>query len=217
MAERRRVPLAPPVRHSLARKTLAKPVAHSECSMTQDFVSLKRLAHELGMDRSHARRYVLRQGIMPHKRRTQDSQNQLTLAVTRGEAESIIAKRREEGFLGSTKSVVKEVGAFYVIRVVPELDPRRIKLGFADDVATRLAQHRTAAPTAIVVKSWPCKRAWEATVTDCLTAVGCRLILNEVFECDDVSALIARGDLLFELLPSPEAKMPLAHASPYNA
>jgi hypothetical protein len=51
---------------------------------------------------------------------------------------------------------------------------------------------------------------------DCLTGLGCRLILNEVFECDDVDALITRGDTLFALLPDPEAKAPLADASPRN-
>jgi hypothetical protein len=99
---------------------------------------------------------------------------------------------------------------------VPELDPRRLKLGFADDLPSRLAQHQTAAPTAAVVKCWPCNRAGEATVMDCLTGLGCRLILNEVFECDDVDALITRGDTLFALLPDPEAKAPLADASPRN-
>lgn len=184
--------------------------------MAEDFVSLKQLAGELGMDRSHARRYVLRLGVTPHKRRTPDSQNQLTLAVSTPEAELIRAKRQEAGFLESTKPVFTEVGMFYVIRLVPELDQRRLKLGFADDLPSRLGQHRTAAPTAAVVKSWPCKRAWEGTVMDCLTAVNCRLILNEVFECDDVDALIARGDKLFDLLPDPAAKAPLADASPYN-
>jgi hypothetical protein len=184
--------------------------------MAEDFVSLKQLATELGMDRSHARRYVLRLGFTPHKRRTTDSQNQLTLAVTIPEAEVILKKRREAGFFESTKPVVSEVGVFYVIRLVPELDPRRLKLGFADDLLSRLGQHRTAAPTAAVVKSWPCKRAWEGTVMDCLTAVNCRLILNEVFECDDIDALIARADNLFALLPDPAAKAPLADVSPHN-
>ncbi len=36
-----------------------------------------------------------------------------------------------------------------------ELDHRRLKLGFADDLNSRLAQHRTAAPTAVVARSWP--------------------------------------------------------------
>src|SRR5262249_33797068 len=97
-----------------------------------------------------------------------------------------------------------------------DLDPRRLKLGVADDLPSRLSQHRTAAPTAVVVKSWPCKRTWEGTVMDCLTAVNCRLILNEVFECDDVVALIARGDNLFALLPDPGAKPALAEVSPHN-
>jgi hypothetical protein len=183
--------------------------------MGEDFVSLKQLAGELGMDRSHARRYVLRLGVTPHKRRTPDSQNQLTLAVSTHEAELIRGKRREAGFLESAKPVFKEIGVFYVIRLVPELDPRRLKLGFADDLVSRLAQHRTAAPTAAVVKSWPCKRAWEGTVMDCLAGVNCRLILNEVFECDDVDAMIRRADNLFELLPGPAAKAPLADVSPH--
>jgi hypothetical protein len=33
------------------------------------------------------------------------------------------------------------------IMLVPELDPRRIKLGYADELSYRLSQHRTAAPT----------------------------------------------------------------------
>src|SRR5262249_51860396 len=105
-----------------------------ESNMAEEFVSLKQLAADLGMDRSHARRYVLRLGFPPHKRRTPDSQNQLTLAVTIPEAEVIRNKRREAGFFQSTKPVVSEVGVFYVIRLVPELDPRRLKLGFADDL-----------------------------------------------------------------------------------
>ncbi|MBI4323954.1 MAG: hypothetical protein HY674_01695 [Chloroflexi bacterium] len=184
--------------------------------MATDYVSLKQLSDDLGMGRSHARRYVLRHGIQPHKRRTPDSQNQLTLAVTVQEAEAIKAKRREEGFLDSAKPITKEVGVFYVIRLVPELDPRRIKLGYADDLASRLSQHRTAAPTAVVIKSWACKRAWEGTVMDCLTAAGCRLILNEVFECEAVDDLLARGEALFALLGDPAIRTPLSEVSPHN-
>lgn len=184
--------------------------------MPIDYVSLKQLSEDLGMDRSHARRYVLRHGIQPHKRRTPDSQNQLTLAVTVQEAEAIKTKRREEGFLDAAKPVSREVGVFYVIRLVPELDARRIKLGYADDLSSRLSQHRTAAPTAAVLKSWACKRAWESTVMDCLTAVGCRLILNEVFECAAVDDLLARGDALFGLLGDPAVRAPLSEVSPHN-
>jgi|SRR5579884_1973360 len=182
----------------------------------EEFVSLKQLAMELGLDRSNTRKYVLKSGVRPHKRRTPDSGGQLTLALTVEEATRIRAKRQEEGFLSSIKLVSKETGFFYVIRLVPELDLRRIKLGFAEDVATRLAQHKTAAPTAVLVKSWPCKRSWEGTAIDCLAGSGCRLILNEVFECEDVEALVARGDQFFELLPSPKQRSQLSEYSPHN-
>jgi len=183
--------------------------------MDDEFVSIKRLAVELGLDRSNTRKYVLKSGIQPHKRRTPDSGGQLTLALSAQEAEFVRSKRLEEGFLGLNRPAVKESGLFYVIRLVPELDPRRIKLGFADDIGTRMTQHKTAAPTAVLVKCWPCKRSWEVTVIDCL-AVECRLILNEVYECEDVDSLLAKADQLFSLLPAPDRKAELSSYSPHN-
>lgn len=119
--------------------------------MSNEFVSLKQLAAEIGMDRSHARRYVLRLGITPHKRRTPDSANQLTLALTQEEANRVRSQRREQGF-----------------------------------------------------------------VMDALTAERCRLISNEVFECDDLAQLIAKGDTLFATLPTPASRPELADVSLHN-
>jgi hypothetical protein len=64
-------------------------------------VSLKALAVELGMDQSHARRYVLNLGITPAKRRTADSGGQLTLTVSAEEAELIRSTRTKQGFAGA--------------------------------------------------------------------------------------------------------------------
>jgi hypothetical protein len=41
--------------------------------VSDEYVSIKELAAELGMDRSHARKYVLNLGLAPVKRRTPDS------------------------------------------------------------------------------------------------------------------------------------------------
>lgn len=184
--------------------------------MAEEFVSLKSLAVELGLDRSNMRKYVLKVGVKPHKRRTPDSAGQLTLAVTSAEAEVVRAKRREQGFLEASRPVAREVGIFYVIQLVPELDPTRLKFGYADDIQARLAQHRTSAPTARVVQTWPCRRAWEGTVIDCLAAAGCKLILNEVYDCDHVDVVIRRADALFDLLPSPDKRPPLSDRSPHR-
>jgi hypothetical protein len=183
----------------------------------EEFISIKELADRLRMDRSHARRYVLKLGYAFHKRRTQDSGGQLTLCVSTPEAEEIISQRADQGFTASNVVTVSDVGVFYVIQLVPELDPKRLKLGFAESIDQRLSQHRTAAPTAKVLRAWPCKRTWELTAMDSLTRLNCRLILNEVFECDDSEALVARGDVFFSLLPQPGIRTPLADSSPLNS
>jgi hypothetical protein len=180
------------------------------------YISIKHLAEELGMDRSHARRYVLKLGFKPQKRRTPDSGSQLTLTVTAQEAETILKHRRDQGFTAEGKAVESEAGVFYVIQLIPELDPKRIKLGFAIDLNDRLAQHRTAAPTAKVLQSWPCKRLWELTVMDCLSSAACRHILNEVFECDNLDDLVGRASELFRILPHPKRRAELSEHSPHR-
>ena len=182
-----------------------------------DYVSLKELSQRLRMDRSHVRRYVLKLGHPFHKRRTSDSGGQLTLCVTTKQADELTALRSEAGFLAPIAVATSNVGVFYVIQLVPDLDPKRLKLGFADSLEQRLSQHRTAAPTACVMKAWPCKRTWEFTVMDALTRHGCRLVLNEVYECDEPAGLVARGDALFDILPDPAVRVPLADASPLNS
>lgn len=180
------------------------------------FMSLKELAIRLGMDRSHARRYVLGLGFRPQKRRTQDSANQLTLTLTMDEAEAVIERRMAQGFLATGTPVAEEHGYFYVIALVPELAKSRLKLGFAISVEDRLQQHRTAAPTATVLKAWPCRRSWELAAIDCATKEGCALIANEVFECEAPQSLLLRLDNFFGLMPLPAARIGLADCSPIN-
>lgn len=184
--------------------------------MEEKYISFKQLSEQLGMDRSHARRYILKLGIKPQKRRTPDSGNQLCLTVTEEQAQEILRQRSDQGFLNTSKVIDTELGVFYVIQLVPELDYRRLKLGFAIDINERLSQHRTAAPTATILQTWPCKRSWETTVTDCLISEGCKLILNEVYECDDLNKLILKGNALFKILPDPKIRIELSENSPFK-
>lgn len=110
-----------------------------------------------------------------------------------------------------------EVGFFYIFQLVPELDPKRKKVGFADDVNVRLSQHRSSAPTAVVPKSWLCKRSWESTLIDALASVGGKLILKEVYECEDVQLLLEHAEQLFVLLPDLGKRILLADASPHQS
>jgi len=51
---------------------------------------------------------------------------------------------------------------------------------------------------------------------DTLTGIGRRLILNEVFECDDLTQLIAKGNALFAELPALATRAELANVSLHN-
>ena len=110
-------------------------------------IALRDLASDIGMDHSHLRRYVLKLGIEPERIRTPESRNQLSLAVTDAEADLIRRRRKEGGFTG-TPVAPAAVGHFYAIQLEPELEPNRVKFGFASNVKERLTAHRTAAPHA---------------------------------------------------------------------
>jgi hypothetical protein len=91
-----------------------------------------------------------------------------------------------------------------------------VKLGFADDAGARLTQQRTAAPTAKLLKTWPCKRSWEFTVIDALPTGSCKLILNEVCECLGLARLLAHGDQLFVLLADSRKPVEISDVSSNN-
>ena len=165
-----------------------------------DYITLKELSNKLSMDRSHLRKYILAKKIIPEKIRTVESRGQLTLAVTSAQAQSIVQARENEGFIQNV-AVTNGYGHFYIIKIIPEFDSRRVKLGFANNPEERLRAHKTVAPTAELVKAWACKKHWEGTVMDSVTREGCESIGGEVFNCDSVSELIKRCDEFFHIMP----------------
>jgi len=98
---------------------------------------------------------------------------------------------------------------------VPEALPNRVKIGYTDNLENRLSDHRTSAPTAKLIKSWPCKRSWDYAVMDCITKEGCKLVLNEVYE-GDIKGFIERTDKFFELMPDDIGDPILSEYSPLN-
>jgi hypothetical protein len=79
----------------------ASSTAHQagDSQVSPPHMSMKRLAGEIGMDRSACRRYVLKLGIEPVKRRTGDSGFQVALTVTGEQADKIKEIRAKEGYL----------------------------------------------------------------------------------------------------------------------
>ncbi len=167
-----------------------------------EYITLGDLASELGVDRSNFFKYVKKQGFETVYIRTPKSRNQPILALTQDDADELKRLRSTQGYnRHSMPFATPDKGSFYIIQLVPEYCPLRIKLGVASDVNTRLTAHRTAAPTATLVKCWPILFTWEATAIASITRIGCKRIGDEVFDCDDIETLVARADTFFSIMP----------------
>jgi hypothetical protein len=139
--------------------------------------------------------------------------------LTKDDAEKLIAsyEARRGPISAAEENSPKfdRYGYFYIIQLVPEAIPNRVKIGCADNVEKRLSEHRTSAPTAKLLKAWPCKRSWDYAAMDSITRDGCKLVLNEVYE-GDIEALIDRGDQFFSLMPNPDSEKELSEHSPLH-
>ena len=113
---------------------------------------------------------------------------------------------RQQEFVQGVSNGTSEYGRFYIIQLLPEIYPQRIKLGFADSLKARLANHRTVAPTAQVLISYPAKRSWEKAVIDYLTQNGCQLVGGEVFDFNDIEALLGSANEFFTMMPKIEVQ-----------
>ena len=169
------------------------------CMIT--YVSLHQLAREFGIDFSFLRKYVLREGFTPVKIRLPEGKSQLMLALTRDDADKLRLLRETQGYTATPRPVASGEGHFYIIPLIPDVLPSRVKLGFTTDITQRLNAHRTACPTAEMLASWPCRVTWEAAAIASITQEGCTLVGNEVFDCDSLDSLVARGAQFFRVMP----------------
>lgn len=192
-----------------------------------DMVGMVELAKRLGLDRTSVRRLVAKEqnalGITLHRGKGEK------LSVSREDADRLIASyesrrgpvadyeihSKPDALNDTDTPTYDRHGYLYLIQLVPEALPNRVKVGFTDDVDRRLSEHRTAAPTAKIVRSWPCKRSWDYAAMDSITRTGCQLVLNEVYD-GDVQGFIERAEAFFNLMPDPESERELSEHSPLH-
>jgi hypothetical protein len=178
-------------------------------------VSIAEIATKLNLDTTTVRRLIARES----------EELGLTVFVEKGnkrslskdDADKLIAsyeaRRGKITDLAVTNEKYDRFGYFYIIQLIPEILPNRIKIGFADNVEQRLREHQTAAPTAKLVKTWPCKRSWDYAAMDSITRQDCKLVLNEVYE-GEVDKFIERGNDFFSRMPNPDNERELSEFSP---
>ena len=118
-----------------------------------DHVSLKDIAKRLGIDPTTVRRLIERFGpelkIAVQKGRGNTSNAKWTHYLSREDADRLAAfyesrhdVRRDDEAAGDS---FEAFGYFYVIQLVPEALPNRVKIGYTDNLEKRLAEHQTAA------------------------------------------------------------------------
>lgn len=87
------------------------------------------------------------------------------------------------------KQTGSDDGVFYVILLVPEFSKTRIKVGFTENIDARLRSHMVSAPTAEVLKTYPCKRSWEGYLLAVVERHG-KCIRTEVFDIPKLDPLL---------------------------
>ena len=183
-------------------------------------VTYKEMAKRLGVDPSTIRRLVERYGpelaISVQQGRANTINGKWMHYLTSEDADRLAARyeaSRTPVKDSATEESYQRSGYFYVIQLVPEALPDRIKIGYTDNLEKRLTEHQTAAPTARLVSSWRCKRSWDYAAMDSITRDGCSLVLNEVFD-GAPEGFVDRGNAFFAHMPNPDAEPPLSTHSP---
>lgn len=142
--------------------------------------TLKTLAGDIRMDRSHLRKLCIRLGIDMQKIRDPDGggRGQAMLAVSDLDAQRIRAHRAD---YRPGKVQADGAGMFYAIRPNPTLAPCRVKVGFSRSLDARLATYRTICPRAELIGSWPCRPSFEAAAIAAVSR-GSVMLSTEILE-----------------------------------
>jgi hypothetical protein len=174
----------------------------SQCNVSYDTVrrTIKRIGKELSIE-------------VQRKRNTKGTLSNCLSVEDANKLISYFESRKAASDFDESESSFQRFGYFYIIQLVPEALPERVKLGYADDAKQRLREHQTSAPTAKIVGKWPCKRYWEQTAIDSITREKCKLVLNEVYETE-IEALLGRAEEFFSLMPDSSHQHSLSEHSP---
>jgi len=174
----------------------------AECNVSYDTVrrTIRKIGRDLSIDVNRKRN---EKGTLSYCLSIEDA-NKLR---------SYFETKKSRAQVAQDESALQRFGYFYIIQLVPEAIPNRIKLGYTDDLKQRLREHQTSAPTARILGHWRCKRYWEQAAIDSITREKCTLVLNEVYE-GDVDQFLKRANDFFTLLPDNDHHPELSEHSP---
>jgi hypothetical protein len=173
-----------------------------------DLISVADVANHHGKRKQTVFKVLRRLEIETTKRRDSSRKNQLVAYITQDDFKRVSVELQaittpDSSELGEAEAddfISAEVGVFYLMRLEPDLDPGRFKVGFASSVSERLRHLRCSAPFATVVGTWPCRRLWEKTAIESVSA-GCERLHTEVFRTASIDEIVARCERFFGVMP----------------
>ena len=175
-------------------------IPSSKSVESMETVLIKTVADELGIVKEYALRLAKKHGFEIHYGRRN------VASLLKADAERLVQDyepRRTTNGTAPENTEFDGFGYFYLIQLLPDEMPDRIKIGYTDSMEQRLADHRVTNPTLKLLKSWPCKRTWERAVTASVTREGCLHVGGEVYQ-GDVQGFLHRAEAFFALLPTVE-------------
>lgn len=186
-----------------------------------DLVPLMEIAETLGVDPTTVRRLIRKHGeelgIKVERTKSPTRNGRWTDCLSIDDRNRLIDlyenTRGTPAATSAEQLSPQRFGFFYVIQLVPEALPDRVKIGYTDDLEKRLNEHRTSAPTAQLIGSWSCKRSWDQAAMDSISRQDCKLVMNEVYE-GNVKGFIERAEAFFAQMPDPNTQTPLSEHSP---
>jgi len=176
--------------------------------MNDNLISVIDFANQQGAHKQTIFKILKRVGVEPEKRPGANSRGQTVSYITQEQAriveENLHFLKTKNSSLEDANSepskILEEQGVFYLLRLEPNNDPGRFKVGFAASLPERLRQLRCSAPFIEVVATWQCKRLWEKTAIDCVTQ-NCERLHTEIFRTTDITVVREKCARFFDLMP----------------
>ncbi len=182
--------------------------------MDGEWLSVIDIGKHHGFRRTTVFKIINKLGIEVRKERSSANAGQAIAYVSQEDYQRIVARLPVRTTLpngdeddGDEEQWSVESGVFYLIQLEPEFDPNRFKVGFAANMPERLRQLRCSAPFATVIRTWPCRRLWEKTAIDSVTA-GCERLHTEVFRATSLEEVAARCERFFAVMPTLQSSTP---------
>lgn len=172
---------------------------------------MKDITKALGLDTSNSRRYALNKGFKFMKTRTVESRNQPTLCLSKDDFDKLVAMRKDEAYINnvntnnnSLKKInlnASGIGVFYIIQLMPDELPNRVKLGYATSLDRRAQAHKTTCPNLKILFQYKIKEVWEKAIIDMMSCASIKRKSQEVFDVKNVKVFIEYAKKILSKFP----------------